>query len=184
MILNNFQKIKIFENFSQFFSGGGSPRGKKIFFDFSPFQAILSRFWFLKFFSVINEKNEKKFFEFFSRFRWFWTTFKKFSKKFLKIFLSFFRGGVTKGQKFFFRFLAVSGHSESILIFSDFLQNWSDRGGRGGGGAKILACDFTKIDAFWVCSGMAVLNSALLKTLPIPCPRVMVPRVGFRRKWG
>ena len=42
---------------------------------------------------------------------------KNFWKKILKIFLSFFRGGVTKGQKIFFRFLAELGHSESILIF-------------------------------------------------------------------
>ena len=61
---------------------------------------------------------------------------------------NFFLGGVTKGQIFFFRFLAVSGHSESILIFSDFLQNRSDRGGGGaGGGPKILVCDKTRLSA-------------------------------------
>ena len=55
------------------------------------------------------------------------------SKNFQKIFENFSKffsgGGVTKGQKFFFRFLAELGHSESILIFSEFLQNRSDRGG-------------------------------------------------------
>ena len=78
---------------------------------------------------------------------------------FQKIFKkSFFGGGVTKGQKFFFRFLAVSGHSESILIFSDFLQNRSDRGGGGAGGdqkssfaikpALVLRGDFIMVPPF------------------------------------
>ena len=53
-----------------------------------------------------------------------------------KNFESFFWGGVTKGQNFFFRFLAELGHSESILIFFDFLQNRSDREGGGAGGTK------------------------------------------------
>ena len=52
-------------------------------------------------------------------------------KNFLKSFQSFFGWGVTKGQ-IFFQFFAVSRHSESILNFSNFLQNRSDRGeGRG-----------------------------------------------------
>ena len=50
-----------------------------------------------------------------------------------KIFESFFRGGGHQGAEiFFFQILAELGHSESILIFSNFLQNRSDRGGRGG----------------------------------------------------
>ena len=57
-------------------------------------------------------------------------------KNFLKSFQSFFGWGVTKGQ-FFFQFFAVSRHSESILNFSNFLQNRSDRGG-GAGDQKSL----------------------------------------------
>ena len=58
--------------------------------------------------------------------------------KILKIFLSFFSGGGHQAAKKIFRFLAELGNSESILIFSDFLQNRSDRGGRGVGGTKNL----------------------------------------------
>ena len=98
---------------------------------------------------------------------------------FQPLFLSFFsgRGGITKGKIFFFDFLPFQAILSRFWIFPIFCKIDLIGGGGAGGGQKILACDFTKIDAFWVCSGMAVLNSALLKTLPIPCPRVMVPRV-------
>ena len=46
-------------------------------------------------------------------------------------------GGVTKGEKKFIRFLAVIGHSESIL---NFCKN--DGGGRG---SKIVYPEFTEI---------------------------------------
>ena len=42
-----------------------------------------------------------------------------------------------------FLFLAVSGHYELILNFSDFLQNWYNRG-EGLGGTKILVCNKTQ----------------------------------------
>ena len=44
------------ENFSKLFSGGGAPRGN-FFFDFSPFQAILSRFWF--FFRFLQNRSDR-----------------------------------------------------------------------------------------------------------------------------
>ena len=72
---------------------------------------------------------------FFSRFRWFWTTLKKNLKKNW----NFFWGG-HQGAKFFFQFLIVSGHSELLLIFCKI----NPIGGEGQGGPKILFWNFTR----------------------------------------
>ena len=55
MILNNFQKIfkRNFKNFSKLFSRGGGHQ-RAFFFNFSPFQAILSWFWFFPIFCKID----------------------------------------------------------------------------------------------------------------------------------
>ena len=47
-------------------------------------------------------------------------------------------GWVTMRQKIFFRFLAVLGHSESILNFC------KNDGGEGGGGPKFVYPEFTE----------------------------------------
>ena len=114
---------------------------------------------FFKFFSVITEKYGKKISSFFHVS----DDSEQLSKNFQKIFENFskfFSGGGHQGAKFFFRFLAVSGHSESILIFSDFLQNRSDRGGGGGGGGpKILVCDKTLKCKGLVLSTLNIINA-------------------------
>ena len=63
-----------------------------------------------------KKKIWKKNFEFFSRFRWFWTTFKKFSKK------NFFWGGVTKGQIFFFDFSPFQAILSRFCFFPIFCK--------------------------------------------------------------
>ena len=162
MILNDFKKE--FEIFFLNIFGGGSPRGKFFSFDFSPFQAVLSRFWFFGggghqganfFFNFLPFKAILSRFWFFSDF-WkidpigggrrrggpkilicdrtkFWhgllrNTKKKMKKEKLSFFhvsddpeqlsKKFVLGGGHWGAKIFlFQFLAVSGHSELILMF-------------------------------------------------------------------
>ena len=143
MILNNFQK-----NFEK-----GSPRGN-FFFNFLPFKAILSRFWFFsdflqnwsnrggrggggpkilicdrtKFWHGLLRNTKGKKWKKKNRFFFHVSDdSEQLSKKF------FLRGGHRGAKNFLFQFLAVSGHSESILMFPIFCKIDPVGGGRGEG---------------------------------------------------
>ena len=106
MILNNFQfcREKIFRNFSKCLSGAGpvcgwlsSVNGRIALLPGTP--PALGRVGSQHrptpdkiFTSILVSQNGKKYFRFFSRFRWFWTTFNFAGKKFSEIFPSVCRG--------------------------------------------------------------------------------------------
>ena len=78
--------------------------------------------------SILVSQNGKKYFRFFSRFRWFWTTFNFAGKKFSEIFPSVCRGpdrcadgvallpGNSRGGGGFFRFLPVATKPGDLAV--------------------------------------------------------------------